>query len=715
MIRLLAWLIGWVAPPGAHAWVQAMRAEIAAIDDAGAARRFALGCVRAAVIFRARLTADNPQHITTTAIVPARRLFLLAICGSAAAAIGVLYLAAASAPQSLIIVNTLALLLGVLLVVGSRRVRGLRRSIVNGTAVAIAAVLLLTAVTGHAVDGVARWVQLGSLSVQTSLLLLPVALLLFAHRMNRWTTAAMVVIAIAIALQPDRAMALALCAGLVALLFVRRRPAVVIACGASSAAMLVTCLRADPLPAVPFVDHILWSSFRLHPLLGVALWLGSALLFVPLLLMRSTNARNVCLPSGVCWGALVVAAAAGAYPTPVVGFGSAAILGYFLCIAALGALTTDSDEGQQAMTEHSPALRRDGDRVQSQRTVRGMMGLHTVHAAVLCTLLLVVGSRRAGGQRATDECARSAVKKLEGPGVWQPGPEGRQLSLWPDGQMIERPETGGQPEYVGNGSPLVAGRLWNWATYVSRPTMTIYRPAVARSRAAIVVLPGGGYAAVAMDLEGTEICDWITAQGVTCVLLKYRVPQQWPRDARGVGHPPARQLPLQDAQRAIGLLRARAVNYDLDSRKIGVIGFSAGGHLAAAVSNAEQLTYAGTDAADRQATIPDFAILLYPGRLWDSRSRAAGLALAQWVTISTKAPPTLLIHAMNDPVDDVRHSAAYGLALHEAGVPVDMRFYAKGCHAFGLRATSDPITTEWPDEVVRWLRQLGMLTTSDQR
>jgi acetyl esterase/lipase len=245
--------------------------------------------------------------------------------------------------------------------------------------------------------------------------------------------------------------------------------------------------------------------------------------------------------------------------------------------------------------------------------------------------------------------------------------------------------------------------------------MTIYKPTVAGSGAAMVVLPGGGYAAVAMDLEGTEICDWITAQGATCVLLKYRVPQVWPRDARGVSHPPAVQLPLQDAQRAIGLLRSRASEYGLDPRKIGVIGFSAGGHLAAAVSNAEQRSYAAIDAADRVSSIPNFAILLYPGRLWDSKSLEAGLHLASWVTISRNAPATLLIHAMNDPVDDVRHSAAYGLALHDVGVAVDMRFYAKGCHAFGLRPTSDPITTEWPGEVVRWLRHLGMLPTSDRR
>jgi acetyl esterase/lipase len=159
----------------------------------------------------------------------------------------------------------------------------------------------------------------------------------------------------------------------------------------------------------------------------------------------------------------------------------------------------------------------------------------------------------------------------------------------------------------------------------------------------------------------------------------------------------------------MGLLRARASSYGIDPHKIGVIGFSAGGHLAAAVSNAEQRTYEPVDAADREPSRPDFAILLYPGHLWDERSPKQDLKLSPWVAIRADAPPTLLIHAMNDPTDNVRHSMAYGLALHDAGVPVDMRFYAKGGHAFGLRPTSAPITTEWPELVVKWLQTIGVL------
>lgn len=315
---------------------------------------------------------------------------------------------------------------------------------------------------------------------------------------------------------------------------------------------------------------------------------------------------------------------------------------------------------------------------------------------LLTAILLACGAGVATAQ---------TIEKVSRPMVWEPGPEGTQVPLWPDGLAIQRPESD-RPEEVGNGSTLVAGRPWHWATYVSRPTMTIYPAKGRNTRVAILVLPGGGYKAVAMDLEGTEICDWITKQGVTCVVLKYRVPQAWRHD--GVEKAPEVQLPLQDAQRAMSLLRHRASAYDLDPGKVGVIGFSAGGHLAAAVSNAETRKYKPVDEVDRQSSRPDFAIVLYPGHLWDETRSKTSLELSPWVEISANAPPTLLIHAMDDPTNDVRHSMAYGLALKEAGVPVDMRFYASGGHAFGMRPTRDPVTTEWPELVMTWLKHIGL-------
>jgi acetyl esterase/lipase len=168
-------------------------------------------------------------------------------------------------------------------------------------------------------------------------------------------------------------------------------------------------------------------------------------------------------------------------------------------------------------------------------------------------------------------------------------------------------------------------------------------------------------------------------------------------------------LGLEDAQRAMGLLRQRASTYGIDPHKIGVIGFSAGAYLVANMSNTEERTYPPTDAADQQSPRPDFAIVAYTARMLDNSKGKNNLELKPWVKISAKAPPTLIIHAMNDPVDDVREPMAYALALNDAGVPVDVRLYANGGHAFGMRPTTDPITTQWPGQVKQWLRNIGVL------
>ena len=328
--------------------------------------------------------------------------------------------------------------------------------------------------------------------------------------------------------------------------------------------------------------------------------------------------------------------------------------------------------------------------------------MKSIRAAVAAVAVFVM-SGAAVARTPDDECARDPIPKVELPGVaWEPGAGGEQIPLWPEGLAIQPPDEV-HPEMTGSGSPLVAGRTWNWATFVTRPTMTIYRPAEQRGRGAVLVLPGGGYVAVAMDLEGTEICDWVTSQGLTCIVLKYRTPVAWRR-----GQPPETLLPLQDAQRAMGLLRQHAEEYGIDPDQIGVIGFSAGAHLAAAISNADARTYDRVDAADDLSLRPNFAVLMYTGRLWNRNAGRNNLTLAPWVEINPNAPPTLLIHAMNDPVDDVRHAMTYALALHEAGVPVDMRVFAGGCHAFGLRPTEDPITTQWPGMVMQWLRDVRM-------
>lgn len=323
-------------------------------------------------------------------------------------------------------------------------------------------------------------------------------------------------------------------------------------------------------------------------------------------------------------------------------------------------------------------------------------------------LSLCIAGAAPGQETKGNATSRIEVPKVEREGVWQPTAGGMQIPLWPANVVLAKPDTGDHPEATGNGSPLVGGRKWHWASYVTRPTMTIYRPKGRNTGAAMLVLPGGGFHAVATDLEGTEICDWVIQQGMTCVMLKYRTPQVWPK-INGRSQRPKVLLALEDAQRAMGLLRQRATSYGIDPKKIGVIGFSAGAYLVANMSNTDERTYQPADAADRQSPRPDFAIIAYTARLLDPNKGKNSLELAPWVKISARAPPTLFIHAMNDPVDNIRHPMAYALALNDAGVPVDMRLYAKGGHAFGMRPTDDPITTQWPTQVEQWLHDIGVL------
>lgn len=304
--------------------------------------------------------------------------------------------------------------------------------------------------------------------------------------------------------------------------------------------------------------------------------------------------------------------------------------------------------------------------------------------------------------------SKVVVPKMERVGVWQPAAGGVQMPLWPASTPLAKPDSGDRPEGTGNGTGLVGGRKWHWASYVTRPTMTVYRPKGRNSGTAMLVLPGGGFEVVATDLEGTEICDWVVRQGMTCVVLKYRVPQMWPKENNKQQRPKV-LLGLEDAQRAMGLLRQRASFYGINPHKIGVIGFSAGAYLAANMSNTYERTYPRADAADRQSPRPDFAIVAYTARMLDDSKGRNSLELKPWVTINPKAPPTMILHAMNDPTDPIRQPMAYALALSDAGVSVDMRLYARGGHAFGMRPTVDPISREWPEQLKQWLYNIGML------
>jgi acetyl esterase/lipase len=251
--------------------------------------------------------------------------------------------------------------------------------------------------------------------------------------------------------------------------------------------------------------------------------------------------------------------------------------------------------------------------------------------------------------------------------------------------------------------------------------MTVYAPKGHNTGVAVVVFPGGGYQVLAMDGEGTEICDWLTSRGVTCVLLKYRVPDSGPTMKNGHRYYPRVQTALQDAQRTLGLVRQHAAQWHVDPHKVGVIGFSAGGHLVAAVStHFAQRTYPPVDAADALSSRPDFAIAVYPGHLWahEDEDRATrnseDLSLRPDIRVRADTPPTFLLQAENDDVDGVEQSLAYYVALRKAGVPTEMHLYAKGGHAFGLRATNLPIG-RWPQLVEQWLHTIGMLGPEQDR
>jgi acetyl esterase/lipase len=256
---------------------------------------------------------------------------------------------------------------------------------------------------------------------------------------------------------------------------------------------------------------------------------------------------------------------------------------------------------------------------------------------------------------------------------------------------------------------------------VTQPTMTVYSPTGTNTGVAMVVFPGGGYNELAIDFEGTEICDWLNSRGITGVLLKYRVPgpehyaKPWyPKS----GAYPDSPLALEDAQRTMGLVRFHAAEWHIDPKKIGVIGFSAGGHLVAAIStHFDKRLYPAVDAADKTSCRPDFAVALYPGHLWntnysddprvelDPGTNTMNPDIATHITRRT--PPTFLVQAEDDKVDNVNQSLVYYVALKNARIPVEMHLYAQGGHAFGLRPSKFPVT-KWPQLVETWLKTIGM-------
>lgn len=285
------------------------------------------------------------------------------------------------------------------------------------------------------------------------------------------------------------------------------------------------------------------------------------------------------------------------------------------------------------------------------------------------------------------------------------------------GYSLEVPLWAEDSQVFMDGVKALAGETWA----SSSPTYLVYSPKLNTSRAAILVFPGGGFKALAigpqstLGPQGADVCRWLTDAGITCILVKYRVPNtgcNWNSVTRR-HEQPAIPMALQDAQRAISLVRYNAATYGIDPNRIGVMGFSAGGNLAVLSSTGfKHRSYAPIDEADQVSSRPDFAIPVYPGHLTMEHKNKTPRSIAAQelntdIEISGDVPPTLLIHAKDDPVDPSYYSEVYERALRKAGVSVELRLYETGGHAFGVKKQGKD-TDRWTDDALQWLDGIGV-------
>jgi acetyl esterase/lipase len=254
------------------------------------------------------------------------------------------------------------------------------------------------------------------------------------------------------------------------------------------------------------------------------------------------------------------------------------------------------------------------------------------------------------------------------------------------------------------------------AKNVSNPTIKIFSPKKENSGAAVIVMPGGGYTKVAVELEGSEICEWLASIGVTGILLKYRVPDSGPHYYKDCHceKDPIKPLALQDAQRTMRLVRSRAKEWNINPNKIGVMGFSAGGHLVADIStNYRKKVYTKTDEIDNIGCRPDFGIVFFPGHMTNHTSNP--YELNKKLPVDRNTPPTFILQAGNDPIDPIENSLVYFIALQKAKVHAEYHVYAEGGHAFGLDRTildnpnwnKLPIA-DWEKLIERWFKTINI-------
>jgi acetyl esterase/lipase len=272
-------------------------------------------------------------------------------------------------------------------------------------------------------------------------------------------------------------------------------------------------------------------------------------------------------------------------------------------------------------------------------------------------------------------------------------------NLWPASSPGEPRALPPEADQTKPDDRLIAGRRIIKLGNVSAPQIVVYRPeAVPANGAAVVICPGGGHHILAWDLEGTEVAEWLNTLGVTGIVLKYRVPHQNPERRWHAA--------VQDAQRAMSLVRSRAGEWGLDPQRIGICGFSAGGETAALTSLFADRQYDAVDAIDELASRPNFALLIY----------AAGLAekdrpvLREHVTVTKDAPPMFFVHTWDDGVS-VQNPLLLASALKQHDIPAELHLFSTGGHGYGLRPTSEAVT-HWPHRAGEWLRERGFLTPS---
>lgn len=300
------------------------------------------------------------------------------------------------------------------------------------------------------------------------------------------------------------------------------------------------------------------------------------------------------------------------------------------------------------------------------------------------------------------------LASLAGADSWTPPKGLQQVPIWPKGAALLSagiqelsPEEVKKTKFVSN---------------VRIPTYTVFRPKKNHSGAALIVFPGGGHKVLAMELEGTEICRRFNQAGITCILVKYRVPYSgcyYDPQTRKHITPPV-PMALQDAQRVISTIRHDASKYGINPHRIGVTGFSAGGNVTVLSSTRfKERSYQAIDEIDRVSCRPDFSIPVYPGHTTMEHKNKIPRDLAARelnidIPISKDIPPTLVIHAEDDEVNPVHYSDVYVRELKKAGVSVKYKRYRQGGHAFGVRSTGVD-SDQWVEAVLQWMEGIGMI------